>query len=490
MQAVSIALVFFLLLVLAVSCLIPPFQSPDEFNHLKRAYLLSKGEIILKSTNNITGGEIDTGLLNYMVKFEGIPFKAEKKITNPENIFAEEIMWSGKKIFSGLPNTAMYFPVAYVPQALALFVGEQAGLRVHGTYRLARLFSLVAVIVMLWIAFLIYPVPLFVVALFITPMTLFQLGSASLDAVSYGLSVLVAALYMRGSDKSYEFNITMHVSLFFCLLVLATTRLNLIVLTPLPLILYSIRRDKKYLISALALIVMSSAWIAYIFMTVEGMPARELSAGGIISYYILNPGALLDVLFSTLRDNNVLSSYWYSFIGVLGWLDAPLNKSAYNIYALFLLVLALVSFQRTKSCLFSGANLFLSGCAVLSIIMLFMMILTGWMPHPARVMDGIQGRYFTPTIIILGFAIFNRRLSRIEHKSALVVIFLMAALSISIMPTTLLDRYWIGHDYSSYLNYDKRDGNYSREFNNEVQHLGQQEGACYSKWLWENNTGI
>ena len=29
-----------------------------------------------------------------------------------------------------------------------------------------------------------------------------------------------------------------------------------------------------------------------------------------------------------------------------------------------------------------------------------------------------------------------------------------------------------------------------REFNNEVQHLGQQEGACYSKWLWENNTGI
>jgi len=27
-------------------------------------------------------------------------------------------------------------------------------------------------------------------------------------------------------------------------------------------------------------------------------------------------------------------------------------------------------------------------------------------------------------------------------------------------------------------------------FNNEVQHLEEQEGACYSKWLWENNTGI
>jgi hypothetical protein len=29
-----------------------------------------------------------------------------------------------------------------------------------------------------------------------------------------------------------------------------------------------------------------------------------------------------------------------------------------------------------------------------------------------------------------------------------------------------------------------------RGFNNEVQHLEKQEGACYSKWIWENNTGI
>jgi len=29
-----------------------------------------------------------------------------------------------------------------------------------------------------------------------------------------------------------------------------------------------------------------------------------------------------------------------------------------------------------------------------------------------------------------------------------------------------------------------------RRFNNEVQHLEKQEGACYSKCLWENNTGI
>jgi hypothetical protein len=29
-----------------------------------------------------------------------------------------------------------------------------------------------------------------------------------------------------------------------------------------------------------------------------------------------------------------------------------------------------------------------------------------------------------------------------------------------------------------------------RGFNNEVQHLERQEGDWYSKWIWENNTGI
>lgn len=29
-----------------------------------------------------------------------------------------------------------------------------------------------------------------------------------------------------------------------------------------------------------------------------------------------------------------------------------------------------------------------------------------------------------------------------------------------------------------------------RGFNNEVQHLEKQEGDWYSKWIWENNTGI
>ena len=50
------------LLVRLFGILTPPFQSPDEFNHLKRAYLLSKAMFVIDSRGTHTGGEIDEGL--------------------------------------------------------------------------------------------------------------------------------------------------------------------------------------------------------------------------------------------------------------------------------------------------------------------------------------------------------------------------------------------------------------------------------------------
>jgi len=44
-RAALLSIVFFILVVQSISPVIPPFQSPDEDAHLKRAYLLAKGEI-------------------------------------------------------------------------------------------------------------------------------------------------------------------------------------------------------------------------------------------------------------------------------------------------------------------------------------------------------------------------------------------------------------------------------------------------------------
>lgn len=50
-----------------LSSVIPPLMSPDEPNHIERAYLLEKGVVVLdRKEGNSSGGYIDTGLLDYL----------------------------------------------------------------------------------------------------------------------------------------------------------------------------------------------------------------------------------------------------------------------------------------------------------------------------------------------------------------------------------------------------------------------------------------
>jgi hypothetical protein len=72
-----------------------------------------------------------------------------------------------------------------------------------------------------------------------------------------------------------------------------------------------------------------------------------------------------------------------------------------------------------------------------------------WSPHPARFIQGIQGRYFTPLLILLGFGIFNQRLSPIARQCGAVALFLLMAVTTVGLTRALLNSYWIfepGHN--------------------------------------------
>ena len=100
--------------------MIPPFQAPDEFNHIKRAYLLGNGSFILGSKSNISGGPIDVGLLKYMSNniFDKININKDIRVTKETIDSSNQYNWEGIKDFSPLPNTAMYFPLSYLPHGL------------------------------------------------------------------------------------------------------------------------------------------------------------------------------------------------------------------------------------------------------------------------------------------------------------------------------------------------------------------------------------
>lgn len=394
------------------SIVTPPFQSPDEFSHVKRAYLLGKGIVLVNERRLETGGLIDEGLLYYMSCFSQLPFDYTKKGGRQISPDCQSVGFARSERFSGLPNTALYFPLPYLPQALALISGEHLGWRLATTYYLARFLALVTTLGILWWAFFIYPAPPVSMALLILPMSVFQLASASLDAVTFALSALVAALFLRGMNKDRAFNTSMHAALALVILLLATSR---IVYVSLVLLLFTIswrRRSWPFAISGLVVVVLSLSWFGYVLKNVHELDAHVwggsgLSSTAIAMFYLRSPGSLAAVFWRTLSDSNLLLWHWRSFVGILGWLDTPLDSGVYLLVGMLLLSIATISVIWGKPFGDRLSSTTLAVTSLVSLFLVFFLALVGWTAHPANTIY-VQGRYFYPPGILLAYAMAPR----------------------------------------------------------------------------------
>jgi len=413
--AAGFAIVLFCLC-FAISQLIPPFQSPDEDAHVKRAYLLGHGQIWLSTpAQSPTGGLIDQGLLQLMGQFDGLPFHAEKKLSANELYEAGQVRWQGAYSFSPTSAISHYFPFLYAPQALGLRIGEILNLSVLHSYQLAKLFALLAACVLIYWALSIYPFSLAVLGLFVLPMSLFQMGSASLDGIAHAMSLFVIALFLRISHQSNAKQASSGavnssawpgILLALCIALLTSSRMQLL---PLLFLLWSCSRQtgqKKYLYYAAAVGIFTLSWILLSITTVvDTKVTTSLTPIQAISFYLAHPITGVQVLFSTLTNLAILKSYATSFIGVLGWLDASLPKAQYGLLGALLVFLVALCFSWRPQGLSKHHQVVLVLCAVCSMGIVFAALLIQWTPHPATVILGVQGRYFFVPALLIGIAL-------------------------------------------------------------------------------------
>jgi len=440
------AIAFLILMILAarlISLLTPPFQSQDEFNHVKRAYLLSRGAVFITERTIDTGAGIDEGLLAYMNCFKDLPFNYSQKGGNSTALYCEEIHFTGTERFSELPNTALYFPLAYTPQAIAFIVGRWTNLSVSNTYYLARILVLTATsLILLW-AFLLYPPPLASFVILSMPMSLFQFSAASLDSVSFALAALVAALFLAAMDTRHPFAVKSHAALAVSIFILITARLIFIPLIALPIAIYWRRRSWYYLVSASIVTAFAGAWIIFVLRTVHGsaLGYQRMPPISEAVYYLSHPIELLSVFWRTFTDPNMIRSYWVSFVGLLGWLDTPLDPWVYFAMTALTIFALLICFGAGQRSLDAGSVAPLAAAAIISLVFLFLFALVSWNSTGTRVIDGVQGRYFYPTAILLAYA-FPWQASGPRRRICLWIIALTAGAAMNDVTQKLLSRFW------------------------------------------------
>ena len=108
---------------MAFLILTPPFQVPDEINHFYKSYQISDGHFISKTTNNRLGGYVPKSFVEITEPFLVLRGNMNAKI-DYKRIFSQFTIPLNEddKVFVDFPNTGLYSPVSYLPQAVSIFI--------------------------------------------------------------------------------------------------------------------------------------------------------------------------------------------------------------------------------------------------------------------------------------------------------------------------------------------------------------------------------
>ena len=440
------AIAFFFIIFVVLICITPPLQSPDEFDHIKRAYALGEGTIFFKPQNNQSSGAmIDDGLLKYIAFHDPIGLNPDQKVTTKHLAAAGELHWEGTKTFSATPATAFYFPLIYTPQTFALKVGKWLGLSIHRSYYLTRFVASITVLLILSAAFVLTSPSPVALALLAMPMSIFQLSSTSLDGIATALSVLFISIFLKilrdplGSNRK----------LFWVALasfgLLASSRLQLLPFFLVFLVLFARDKNKAQLIASFAVLFLVCIWVLVAGKyTVDHRVPSDIGSSEVALFYIRHPLSLFHVIWSTLTDRVTLLGYFSSFFGILGWLNAAFQGKAYIYLLIGMLTISVASLSFKYIKLNWTVSILFILMASLSIFLIMFAMLTTWTPYPSTTIIGVQGRYFLIPALALSYGLFPS-ISSLSQKRLLPVLVLLSGFtlySLYITISLLLTRYY------------------------------------------------
>jgi uncharacterized membrane protein len=386
----------------------PPFQVADEPAHFYRAYQISQLHILPTLDKHGSGGFLPINLVRTTEFLKGaIPFHPETKVHlgqlkpyffQPLNPQATTMTY--------FENTAIYSPVAYLPQSIALAFGRLLQLSPLMLMYLGRLASLVMWIFLTALAIRLAPIGKWAFfSLAVTPMIVFQAASLSSDGFLNGLAFLFVALVLRYTlaENTLLRRDLIILAVLSCLLALCKIPAFLLplLLCIIPAHQFASLRQKYLFLVFTALITLALTGIWYILtQSTSALISRKMGNAANpmaqLTIMIHHPLGYIYTLYETLLGN--ANGWVVQFAGQLGWLDT--NLSTIGMVASYLLIaLGLLYDDRVKGVTIKIFNWQRSLSALIfttaSMAMITILYLS-WSPLRGHAVDGMQGRYFIP----------------------------------------------------------------------------------------------
>ncbi len=396
---------------LLYTLVVPYSQVSDDIHHFSRVFEISEGYIISPMTWCETG-KLSPGNLESGVGF-GDPYseiiKGWKETLDYENMTQY-----------GSNNTALYSPVAYIPQLIGVWIGRVLTNRVMFIVTLSRLSALLCGLFMLWIAFRIIPVDKGILAtITFIPIFINEMCSPSLDSFVNAYTLLFFAVICTCVISEDVLSPAKWWFIFLSPFILGMSK---VVYLPFIILLFAIPYErfgtkmKKWLTiaaSSIPTIILYAWWTRKTSPFIdEFMDSADHKAQ--ITYVFAHPVEYVQVILRTLKTWGDFY-FWGMFGDSLGWVQ---NIHINKVYLIaFLIIFVIMAVKAPHHKILENRKFVIS--LIVVVIMVFGLTFSALYAQfnvvASPIIYGIQGRYFLP--ILLPCVVILQFIVRIGNKT-------------------------------------------------------------------------
>ena len=404
-------------LALAFTFATGPFRAPDEPHHFFRAYEISEGRLIAARPGGGFLGDWLPRSLDRTAKILGgypdVPAVRTERVAMAK---AWKIRLKSHRAFIPFPGAALHSPLVYAPAALGISLGRVWHARPLILFYLARCCNAIVAggLIGLTLGRLWRRAP-YLVTIALFPMCLFQVGTLTSDALTFGISFFWFSEVLRARGEP----ISNPPRIRWILIAAALSQLRF----PYPLlglVVFAIpsnsigptraARLRFFSIYFAALLLPCLLWISVVQgLRVPLRPFVEIDPVGQLHFIVSHPLHFFILIGSSLREFGY--EFWRQTIGVFGWLNLPAPTWILLGVTLSLVVTVCSSDSRQLH-LTAILRLVFLGLAAASLILTAVVVYLAWNRVGASRIEGWQGRYAIPILPLLATALANEWLRR------------------------------------------------------------------------------
>ena len=442
--------------VVALGLIIPPFGIPDEPAHFLRAAAISRGHIIptIGRNDDVTakehraaGGYVDTGAADFAASADLRMLRNRDRKASLSKIRSE--LWrptSGTTRFAAHSNTAIYPPLLYIVPSIAFLAAAVAHAPPILWLTLGRLADgLVGVLLLSWSIRRSRDAAPLLLLFASNPLCLFLMAGVSADSLMFPIVAVFVAILTRISARA-DTSPRDVAALAASLALIGAGKVAYLPLTILPPLAAYIAdrrwsgRVRTLTIAAAATVVLWAGWTLLVHDKVLSIrPEIAVDPKGQVVWMLHHYSEAGDRYLNLITVDGARISR--EAVGWrLGWTEFGLPQwFAYTEMVLAALFAALTGDRTGRSWwLFFAATIISLLCA----LEISVLIYSQYNAVGAVKIEGVQGRYFTPLLMIVlglvpGFALRNSA----RPVAGMAMLLCVVSSGYTVLRVTM--RYWI-----------------------------------------------